>query len=155
MVRALLGSGRMRRFAILASLAAMGCLGGGESAGLPGGEPVGSYALERTLVDFTPCPAFAEPAEVAIAIVGDTVLVTTASGEQPAEEVVIDGGRVEFVTHESWTSPDGDAWPALHYELEQVGDALEGEASTSFPFDTETAGTTCEYRWTVSGTPRS
>jgi hypothetical protein len=122
--------------AVSAGIIAVGCGdGGGDEVDQPNW--TGYYSGTRTLTSSTPCPRF-----------------TFAEGvwwtSLPREWADATGEHdLAFDVLETWSSPDGTASPTIHYALDAYAGTLEGEASTSFPFDTETASTTCSYTWDV------
>jgi hypothetical protein len=121
--------------------------------------PIGEdFAVSRTPVSATPCPKFAQVAQVhTISVRADGVLVDGLSATEPrvvptdADPKNGDTPNVVFTTREAWTSPDGVAAPVISYRLWTHDDALTGTASAMFPFDTTTSATDCTFAWTVEG----
>jgi hypothetical protein len=124
-----------------------------------GGDPddardlvIGDWTLERELTFDDPCPSFdiATTVEIAVARLDDGALEVRIGDATQR----IDGDTLVFTSDESWTSSDGPASPTIEWDLVEQDGELAGTAATRFVFDTEDAGTTCRYAWSVLGTRR-
>lgn len=131
-----------------------GC-GVGETEGPIGDE----FAVTRTRVAATPCPAFAqEQLQHTIFVEANDALLVDGhpAGESrivPADADPKNGDtpNIVFTTREQWTSAQGNATPVVSYRLWTHDKTLTGTASAMFPFDTTTTATDCTFAWSVDG----
>ena len=137
---------------LFVSVSLTGCIGEDDDDGDGNGDtsPYGTYIVERTITTWEPSPDFQIALSQSIDLVDNgNVTVSTAESISTFE---VSGTHVQFMTSESWPSPEGTAAVTLWYDLVVPGDdTLTGTATAKVIFDTEQVFADFDFAFSVDG----